>query len=182
MRLLAPALLLLQASVATIAFAQTPRRPVRRQPVTPELERTAFADARARTLLARARAARIAQDSALSAYDAKTYQRLSVGMSVRRIGRDRLLLRTEQAARVRWARGSNVLVEPTGRRTAFPMGGADLDLTAATPIPYFPGREALWIPFDAMGGVVQAEVNENELLHPLAAGAEAYYATRPEIP
>src|SRR5689334_9022052 len=55
--------------------------------VTPDLERTAFADAAARTLLARARVARLAQDSALRAYDAKTYQRLSVGMGFRRFGR-----------------------------------------------------------------------------------------------
>lgn len=194
MRCLTAAIVLLQAGAAPVVVAQTPqpaaassvqvprdstarrtRRPIRRQPVTPELERTAFADARARTLLERARAARIAQDSALRAYDAKTYQRLSVGLSVRRIGRERLLLRTEQAARVRWARESGVLIEPTGRRTAFPMGAAELDLTAATPIPYFPGRESLWLPLDAMGGVARAEVDENELLHPLATGAEAYY-------
>src|SRR5918996_5798403 len=96
------ALLLLHAIYAVAVAAQTPpaeqptaRPPVRRQPVTPELERTAFDDSRARTLLLRARAARIAQDSALRAYDAKTYLRMSIGMGFRRIGRDRLLLRTE---------------------------------------------------------------------------------------
>jgi hypothetical protein len=171
--LAASLLLLLHASASPVAVAQD-RRPPRRQPVTPELERTAFADARARTLLERARAARLAQDSALRAYDARTYQRVSVGIGFRRIGRDRLLLRTEQAARVRWARGSSVLVEPTGRRTAFPMGRADMDLTAGTPIPYFPGRESLW-PLDVMSGAARVEVDENHLIHPLARGAEAYY-------
>jgi hypothetical protein len=68
-RLPASALLLLELAAATVALAQAPRRPIRRQPVTPELERTAFADARARTLLERARAARLAQDSALRAYE-----------------------------------------------------------------------------------------------------------------
>src|SRR5207249_11866587 len=111
-----------------------------------ELLRTAFADARARTLLERAREARIAQDSTLRAYDAQTYMRISMGMGFRKIGRQRLLLRTEQAARVRWSRASGIWVEPTGRRAAFPLGGAELDMTAATPIPYFPGRESLWIP------------------------------------
>jgi hypothetical protein len=182
----------LHATAATLLAGQTPqtpapgdsaspdssarraRRPVRRQPVTPELERSAFDDGRARTLLQRARAARLAQDSALRAYDAKTYQRLTIGIGVRRIGRERLLLRTEQAARVRWARGSGIWVEPTGRRTAFTMGDADLDLTAAAPIPYFPGRESLWIPSGDMG-VAKAEVDENDMLHPLATGAEAYY-------
>jgi hypothetical protein len=183
MRFLAPVLLLLHAGAATIVVAQTQqpdstgrpsRRPIRRQPVTPDLERSAFADPVARRLLERARTARLAQDSALRAYDAKTYQRLSVGIGLRRLGRERLLLRTEQAARVRWARGSGVLVEPTGRRTVFPMGGGDVDLTAATPVPYFPGRESLW-PLEAMTGVARVEVDENELLHPLAMGAEAYY-------
>jgi hypothetical protein len=188
MRLLAFGLLLLHAGGATHLVAQTPEpaltpadsgtgrppRPIRRRPVTPELERSAFADRTARTLLDRARAARLEQDSALRAYDAKTYQRLSIGIGLRRIGRERLLLRTEHAARVQWARGSGIWVEPTGRRTAFPMGGAELDLTAATPIPYFPGRESLWIPSADMG-VARAEVNEEEMLHPLARGAEAYY-------
>jgi hypothetical protein len=188
MRLLASALLLLQAGAVTVVVAQAPqpapapsdsatrrtRRPIRRQPVTPELERSAFSDARARMLLARARAARLAQDSALRAYDAKTYQRLSVGIGLRRMGRERLLLRTEQAAHVWWARESGILVEPTGRRTAFPMGGAELDLTAATPIPYFPGRESLWTPSSYVQAA-QAEVDENDFLHPLATGAEAYY-------
>ena len=158
----------------TCVHATTAQLPARRQPVTPELERTAFADERARNLLHSARAARLAQDSALRAYDAKTFVRMSVGMGFRRIGRDRLLLRTEQSSRVRWQRGSGLWVEPTGRRTGFPMGAAQLDLTEATPIPFFPGRESLWIPSSNMG-VAQPEVNENDMLHPLAAGAEAYY-------
>jgi hypothetical protein len=170
MRLLVCALILFHASALTLT-AQTPR-PVRRQQVTPELEHSAFADAMARTLLVRAREARLAQDSALLGYDAKTFMRISVGMGFRKIGRDRLLFRSEQAARVRWARGSGVWVEPTGRRAAFPMGHAEMDLTEATPIPYFPGRESLWMPGS---GVAKAEVDENEFLHPLATGAEAYY-------
>ncbi|MDF1506175.1 hypothetical protein, partial [Roseisolibacter sp. H3M3-2] len=153
------------------------RRKVRRQPVTPELERTAFADASARTLLERARVARLAQDSALRAYDAKTYQRLSVGIGVRRLGRERLLFRSEGAARVRWSRDNGVWVEPTGRRAVMPaIKEADLDVDAddLTSVPYFPGRETLWMPSGDMG-VAKAEVNENDMLHPLAAGAEAYY-------
>ena len=84
------------------------RRPPRRQAVTPELERTAFSDERARQTLLRARAARMTQDSALRGYDAKTYQRLSVGMGVRRVGPKRLFFRTENAARVRWSRDVGV--------------------------------------------------------------------------
>ena len=153
--------------------ARPKRRAVRRQPVTPELERSAFADAQARTLLARAREARLSQDSALRAYDAKSFLRMSIGMGVRSLG-DRLLLRSEQAARVQWSRASGVWIEPTGRRSGFPMGSADADLSGATPIPYFPGRESLWIPSGDMG-IAQSEVDENDLIHPLATGAEAYY-------
>jgi hypothetical protein len=126
---LAGALLALAATLAgTRAVAQTPQpsapstpaapdiaarraKPaVRRQPVTPELERTAFADPRARTLLERARVARVTQDSALRAYDARTYQRVSVGLGIRRTGIERLILRTENAARVRWSRESGVWI------------------------------------------------------------------------
>ncbi|HEU4995857.1 MAG TPA: ShlB/FhaC/HecB family hemolysin secretion/activation protein [Gemmatimonadaceae bacterium] len=173
MRLLMPRtfIALALSALPVIAVAQNPR-PVRRQPVTPELERSAFRDAAARVMLQRARAARLAQDSALLAYDANTYFRMSVGLGVRHLSPERLFLRTEHSARVRWSRDAGLLVEPTGRRTAFPMGTADMDMTAATPIPYFPGRESLWLPGS---GVAQVEVNEDEMLHPLATGAEAYY-------
>ncbi|HEY9229936.1 MAG TPA: hypothetical protein VIP11_25010, partial [Gemmatimonadaceae bacterium] len=159
---------------ATFAAAQAPnRRAPRRLEVTPEMERTAFADSTARVILLRARTARLTQDSALRAYDAKSFLRLSVSMGVR-AGPEKLLMRTEQSARVTWARESGVWVEPTGRRTGVPMGGGNLDMSPATPIPYFPGRESLWFPSSEMG-VADAEVNENEFIHPLAAGAEAYY-------
>jgi hypothetical protein len=174
------AALLLAAAIFTFdtsnGGAQTPRppRPAHRLPLTPELERSAFADSTARVVLTRARAARLTQDSALRAYDAKTYLRFSVAMGVHNVGPDKLLMRSEQAARVRWGRDAGVWVEPTARRTGVPMGEGDVDLTFATPIPYFPGRESLWIPSSEMG-VAAAEVNENEFLHPLATGAEAYY-------
>lgn len=147
----------------------------RRRTVTADHEASAFADERARELLLRARAARVAQDSALRAYQAKTWQRLSVGLGVR--GYDRMLLRTENASRVTWSRGAGVWVEPTGRRAAAPAfgeGSVSSDLHSVTPIPYFPGRESLWTP-SSYARVAQAEVSENELIHPLATGAEAYY-------
>jgi hypothetical protein len=147
---------------------------VRRIPLTPALEASAFADARARELLHRAREARSSQDSALRSYDARSYLRMSVGLGIRRLGPERLLFRTEHAGRVRWTRDAGVWVETTGRRSVVPMGGAEMDLSEATPVPYFPGREALWLPSGDMR-VVTAEVNENDLLHPLATGAEAYY-------
>src|SRR5688500_4877111 len=100
--------------------------------------------------------------------------RVSVGLGVRRLGPERLLFRAEQAARVRWARESGVWVGPAGRRAVVPMGGAAIDMSPATPIPYFPGREALWFPSEELRKV-REEVNEADLIHPLAKGAEAYY-------
>src|SRR5438445_1928995 len=73
-----------------------------RQPVTAELAASAFKDATAKTTLLKARVARMSQDSALVAYDAMSYQRISAGMGFSKIGRDRLVFRHESAARIRW--------------------------------------------------------------------------------
>lgn len=154
--------------------APTDRRPARRDSVTPELERSAFLDAGARELLSQARAARLRQDSSLQSYDAKAYQRISVGMGFKVIGRDRLLARTEVASRVRWSRATGALVDITGERAVAPAfgGTADFEPQFTTPIPYFPGREALWV---GGSGLVRAEVDDRELVHPIALGSEAYY-------
>jgi hypothetical protein len=151
----------------------------RRIPVTPELLRTAFHDSAARTLLLRARAARMRQDSALVAYDAMSYQRISAGLGFSSIGRDRLMFRHEDVARVRWQRGVGAWVEVKGARTAIPIApqeaqdSADHDMNEddAGAIPYYPGYESLWIG----GGIAKAQVDEREIVHPLAEGAEAYY-------
>jgi hypothetical protein len=164
------------AADSAASQGEASRRQPRRQPLTPELEASAFADSRARTLLFRAREARLAQDSALRSYDARSIQRLTLGLGIRR-GFDRILFRGESASRISWSSGSGVWIEPTGRRAAAPMfgaTGASMDIPSLTTIPYFPGRESLWIPSSTMG-VAQVEVNENEMLHPLATGAEAYY-------
>lgn len=159
------------------------RAPVR-LPVTPELERSAFLDPEARTLLLNARAARMRQDSSLLSYDAKAYQRMSVGLGFRATGRDRLLFRHENATRVRWSRASGVYIDMNGARTAIPMlskkekqaAAKDPDFadisSEASPVPYYPGREALWV---GSGAQSKAEVDERELVHPIAIGSEAYY-------
>ncbi len=150
------------------------RRLAKRVPLTPALLANAFHDERARTLLNAARAARLEQDTGLRGYDATAYERMSVGMGFKRIGRDRLLMREERAARVIWTRGSPVLVQLLGRRMVMPMleGAGDGELNAeGVPIPYYPGRESLWIG----SGLAKADVSEGEIIHPLANGAEAYY-------
>ena len=134
---------------------------------------TAYKDAEAAPLLALARTARTTQDSALTAYDATTYQRISAGLGFTKFGRDRLAFRSEQATKVKWRRDVGAVVELTGSRAVAPIAGksATIRIDDISPIPYFPGSETLWI-----GSEAQRTVDENKgLVHPLAEGAEAYY-------
>ena len=152
------------------------RREATRIPVTPALLASAFRDPEARTLLDRARVARLTQDSALQSYDATTYERISVGTRLSSFGRERLLFRTERATRIRWERGNGALVDITGARSALPMfkgaGDTDVDMgSGSVPIPYYPGRETLWIGSQ----LAKADANASALIHPLGNGAEAYY-------
>jgi hypothetical protein len=151
----------------------------RRIPVTAAHLATAFRDERSRTMLAGARTARFRQDSALRTYDAKVFQRVSVGMALRANARDRLLIRDEGVARVQWDQGvGGAVVDMLGKRTTFPMAdenpeqvGEGVRYNLQLPIPYFPGRETLWLG----GSVAQMNVDESSFVNPLAAGGEAYY-------
>jgi len=151
-------------------------RLAKRLPITPAVMASAFKDSRARDLLLRARDARLSQDSSLTGYDANSYERMSVGIGLKRIGRDRLLMRSERASHVRWQRGNGAIIDVQGQRSAFPMidgiGKGDVDLGSDGDIPYTPGRETLWI---GSGDLAKVDVSENEIIHPLATGAEAYY-------
>ncbi len=151
-----------------------------RNPVTAELQRTAYKDALSRETMTRARIARMSMDSALQSYDAMAYSRVSAGMSLLRIGRDRLLFRHESAARVRWQLGVGAWMDVKGKRTTIPgiPGEAqdemqkdmdDPDMNAS--VPYYPGYEPLWVG----GNAARAQVNDHEIVNPLADGAEAYY-------
>jgi hypothetical protein len=143
--------------------------------VTPVLLASAFRDPGARDLLDRARIARLAQDSTLNGYDANAYERMSVGMGLSRFGRDHLLFRTERASRVYWSRNEGAVVEVKGQRTASPMlegsGSGGVDFGGFEQVPYFPGRETMWIG----SGLAKADVSDEDIVHPLAKGAEAYY-------
>jgi hypothetical protein len=156
------------------------RRPPKRIPVTEEHLRTAFKSPLARTLLERARTARLEQDSSLMSYEATTYERVSAGMGFSRIGGDHLLFRHEDATHVRWNRKFGAWIDVTGSRTALPVAAdddvndADDDISGDMPsLPYFPGKEPL-ITFNG-SGMVKASVDERDIVHPLADGAEAYY-------
>jgi len=175
-----------QATVSLRVGADTGERRrdrVRRIVVTDAHLATAFRDPRARELLLRARVARLGQDSALVAYDAMAYQRLSVGISLAKVARERVLFRTENASRVRWHRDVGAWIDVKGVRTVLPMAGRDEreaqeeladEADDMVPLPYFPGREQLLIGSE----MVKAEVDDEELIHPIAEGAEAYYTYR----
>jgi len=157
-----------------------------RRAVTSDLAANAFKDPTAKITLLKARAARLSQDSELVAYDAMSHQRLSVGMGFGKLGRDRLLFRHEAAARVQWQRGVGVWVDVKGARTAIPIAPSNEahdelrkeirsemnDPELMGEIPYYPGYEPLWI---GGGNIARAQVDESEIVNPVADGAEAYY-------
>lgn len=168
-----------EAERARDSLSRARRRAKREVQVTPELLESAYKDSQARALISRARSARTEQDSSLRYYDALSKQRLSAGMSLRATGTDKLLLRTENASRVRWQRGRGAIVDVVGARTAFPMffqGSRVLsDFLELDPIPYYPGREGLL----QFGGTnLSVKSDEGLFIHPLDRGAEAYYTFR----
>ncbi len=170
---------------ATIVRDSTPtdstkRRAPRRLAVTAELLRTAFHDDRARAMILRARGARLVQDSSLKSYAATGRQRMSFGMGIGSLGRNRLMYRQESAFGVTWQRGVGARVELTGARVGAPMLSRDVERDAlkemltssdVSPVPYYPGQESLWL----LGSTTKTDVDDRQLVHPLAEGAEAYY-------
>ena len=158
-------------------------KPLSRRGRLPEIDPSAAArsyrDARARETIERARLARVHQDSTLTSYDATVKQRLSAGLNVKAIGRDRLLFRSELAARVRWNQTNRVWVDVLGARTAVPVSfpGAKVltGVAELVPVPYFAESERLmwWVNFD--GGDDGDDDNPFSYVHPLERGAEAVY-------
>ena len=175
--MLLPALLLLLQQPAASAPREQ-REPARRRPVTAALETSAFADTATRNLFLLARRARVAQDSALRGYDARTQARITVSMGTSALLRNKLLFRTENVSNVKWRRGQGMWIEPLASRTTVPMSkNVNVNGVAASliPVPYFPGREQLWMPGTDMA-TVRKDVDETEgFVHPLAQGSEAYY-------
>lgn len=178
--------MLVSALFAAVALQQQPvrtdrEREPRRVPVTAQHRATAFRTPMARQLLERARVARLQQDSALVAYEAAAYMRISAGMGFSRIGRDRLIFRHENATSVKWNRNVGAWVEVKGARTAIPIVPDAEERTEAEneidddmfPLPYYPGQEPL-LSFTGKD-MVRSQVDERDMVHPLAEGSEAYY-------
>ena len=143
--------------------------------LTAEAASSAFGSPDARAIFDRAREARERQDSALRAYRATTTQRMSVHMGARRLGLEKLLFRGDNVAQISWRRDVGVRVQPMGSRMTVPMASeVNGDFVSAVSIPYFPGREQLWFPSSDFGRV-KTEVDERDIIHPLARGAERWY-------
>lgn len=148
----------------------------KKPPVTPTADQlsNAFADAAARSLILRARGARLAQDSSLQAYDALTVQRFTIGMAFSKLGRERILFRSDLSTRVRWARGIGAQVNVTGKRSAAPLigGQTEVDVESVfSPVPYYPGRDAFWLGLD----VVKETDDADDIVNPLSSNGEAFY-------
>jgi hypothetical protein len=153
-------------------------RAEREIPVTPALLASAYDGDVARSLIALARSARFADDSSLRRYDAVSTEQLSVKLAIGSFARDRLLLRQQRAEHVQWERGLGAIVSVSGSRTAMPIlpRGADADFSddESIALPYVPGRRTL-----SLGGErsddTTAYSNVDDVVDPLALGAEAYY-------
>jgi hypothetical protein len=136
---------------------------------------SAFSSPEARAVFERAREARERQDSALKAYRATTTQRMSVHLGARRLGLEKLLFQGDNVAQISWRRDVGVRVRPVGSRMTVPMASdVSGDFVSAVSIPYFPGREQLWFPSSDFGRV-KTEVDDRDIIHPLARGAERWY-------
>ena len=156
----------------------------RRIGVTAALAASAFKDADTKALFEKARRTRLTQDSSLRNYDAIARERTSVDLGIGNSGREHLFYRQEVAARVQWQHDIGVWVDMTGARVGIPMAPKQAeiesllgDMGRMSPIPYFPGSDALWV-----GGgdnVARAEANERDIVNPLAVGSEAYYTFAP---
>ncbi|HEV7705099.1 MAG TPA: hypothetical protein VGO46_12445 [Gemmatimonadaceae bacterium] len=106
------------------------------------------------------------------------HERLTVGLGIGSAGREKLFMRTETASHVRWQRGEGAVVDVVGARSAFPMltPGVHVmtDMLHIDAIPYYPGRESL-LRLMGVNRANDSENNEDVLVNPLTAGAEAYY-------
>ena len=156
------------------------RRTPTRKAVTAEALNTAFADPLARDLLLRARQARLTQDSSLKSYDAKVRERMTAKLAIGSRGPERVMYRQESSFRVQWQDKVGAQVEVTGARVGIPIAPEHAQTkalestllgTGMTPVPYYPGQEAMWLGPNS----ARPDVDERSLIQPLAEGSEAYY-------
>ncbi|HJQ20065.1 MAG TPA: hypothetical protein VJ867_06935 [Gemmatimonadaceae bacterium] len=139
-------------------------------------------------IVARARAARYQQDSALASYQAMARQRMSAGIGVApglrgglaAVGRVRLAARYESVARVGWDHERGAWAEMIASRSVVPFlgmrephyEGDDVALT----LPYYPGRDRLW-PVTELSDALHEGLRRDVVWieHPLDPGADSLY-------
>jgi hypothetical protein len=134
------------------------------------------------TLVARARAARVQQDSLLAGYQATVRQRLSSsiglasGKGLGPIGANRLGARFESVARVAWDHQLGAWGEILAARAVAPVAGIvdaePEDDDMALVLPYYPGRDRLW-PMSELREALHE--HDDWIAHPLYAGADSVY-------
>jgi hypothetical protein len=132
--------------------------------------------------MARARAERFQQESALAGYVSIARQRWSGGIGLAAagglgpLGRTRLAARFESVARMSWDHERGAWAELIASRAVAPIVGeiepseADDDIIFV--LPYYPGRDRLW-PMTELGDAF--EDARGWISHPLDAGSDSLY-------
>ncbi|HEY9228776.1 MAG TPA: hypothetical protein VIP11_19140 [Gemmatimonadaceae bacterium] len=133
-------------------------------------------------LVARARAARVQQDSMLASYRAVLRQRMSMsigvaaGLGLGPIGRDRLAGRMESVARIGWDHRYGAWGEILAARAVVPIIGIEKPEPSyddgSLVLPYYPGRDRLW-PMSELRDAIHD--HGDWIAHPLYAGADSLY-------
>jgi hypothetical protein len=145
---------------------------------------TAYRDSMARVMVAGARLGRQRQDSSLLSYDVRAYARVNIDLKVSALGRARNVQSTESAARIRWHRDNGIVIDGEGLRSSTGIfAGSEVERDMArsahsdllrgglNSVPYFAGKEELWLG----GATFGFARNDPLLLHPFGHQAEAYY-------
>jgi len=142
--------------------------------VDPALLADAYLDPGARELVRRARERRAAVDQSIRAYRALARERISVG--IRALRRERLLYRSETAARIHWRRFGASEIEVLGAREAIPIAlpGVRVPEHIHGSLPHLaidPAGERVVIGFGSNDG----DDKSRRAFAPLATGSEADY-------
>jgi hypothetical protein len=173
MRRRIPTLVLVLATVVSPAIMALVAAPAAAQ--APADTSGAFLDAGAAALMNRARAARQVSDASLRSYTAIARSRMAAGL--RMPLKDRTLVRTESATRIRWSRDGDNLVQVLAGRTQHP-GGVESDAGSGAR-PFDPRDDRLY--FDMMRDSARHGSRSNSgdddfyIEHPLGQYAERHY-------
>ena len=145
-------------AVLLAGFAQSP---------SPDSTPSPYSSPAVQHLVERAMDRRRAADSAVTDYRARIHYRLTVGVGRRRWARVPTSAVEEQVARVQWQRPNDLRVDVMGRRA---RSRSDLRLSSVWDRPWFVPRSV-----DDSVRIFSDEFPATGALHPLAAGAPAWY-------